>query len=86
MGRQTLVCNPVVTELGQVHMCALSLEQDIVAGFTVQVVVVSPSHQDVVTDHTGAAEVVVVVADEDVEAVSTFDPVVAFAAIDDIRT
>ena len=83
-GIGVLVNDPVKAKLGKVHMRTFTLHQDIVAAFPVKVVVVRPAPEDVVTDDTRCAEVVVVVAKQEVIAVAAFNPVVAFTAIDHI--
>ena len=79
-----LVHNPVVPEFCQVHMSAFALNKDIVAAFAMKVVVVRAAPKDIMALYTRSAKIVVVVAEQEVKAVSAFDPVVSFSAIDNV--
>ena len=72
--------NPVIAQIGIVHMHAFALDQDIVAAFAQQVVVVLATVQHVMAQHARAAERIAHIAHQQVKAVAAFDPVVAFAA------
>ena len=79
-GHRIFMRNPVIAQIGIVHMHAFALDQDIVAAFAQQVVVVLAAVQHVMAQHARAAERIAHIADQQVKAVAAFDPVVAFAA------
>ena len=65
-------------------MCAFALNEDIVATLSMKVVVVRATPKDVMTLDTRRTHIVVIVTEQEVKAITAFNPIVTFSSIDNV--
>ncbi len=82
--QRILVGDPVMSQVGIVHMHAFTLDQDVVAAFAKQVVVIGAPVQNVMANDARATKGIAIVAHQHIETIAAFDPVVAFATEHDL--